>query len=590
MKVPTGERKEIDSPLTTQTTQTDASTSLEEDTLMTPPPMPSRLGRIIFSSQSSSTDGSYDTTDGENESKASTHHRHLNLRPTANRSKPIEQSQNHETPPQQQALIDALQKLQKLATLDSTEYQQRLLENTLPSLQQIENTNTSLYCPSLADKSSSLTQELSHSIQTPLVQLSMSIHRLHSVVANITREIDGHTDEVQELQSQVSKLRRRNQKLEMAAKKVHTRNLQLEKQAKLDRRMVGGLQHKVQEYEAQLESQGLQLMANKVQNHEIQLQLSKNRARVDSNMSDFLDMGGEDGDSHLDDCQRSIQTSTTANSTMNEAHSPSRPNLASRSFDTATDSSSMAVIRFSKDGPAITPDRATTKSTKSTTVPSTSKDSEREPSTQQEELSDAKTNEGSFANRFTRFLGPRAVQNYSLKIVPPCNIQFVEIPIQGTGTNDESTALVVCGLQSFNEDINMKPTIGAQIIKINGNPVDERCTLQELYSELDKLKTKKSIILKFRNERWDLEQTKLLNAAIRDVGASRDNKEKANGASLFADTSQTVSDGAMLNEEGETDFGPPRARTGSSDSVGKVMDGIGNFLHNLQHPEGGTTQ
>ena len=44
----------------------------------------------------------------------------------------------------------------------------------------------------------------------------------------------------------------------------------------------------------------------------------------------------------------------------------------------------------------------------------------------------------------------------------------------------------------------------------------------------------------------------------------------------------------MLKEEGGTDFAPRRARTGSSDSVGKVMDGIGNFLRNHQHPEGGT--
>ena len=584
MKVPTGERKEIDSPLTTQTTQTDASTSLEEDTLMTPPPMPSRLGRIIFSSQSSSTDGSYSTTDGENESKASTHHhRRLNMPHATTRSKLGEESKTDEA--QQDALVHALQQLQKLATLDSNEYQQRLLENTLPSLQQIEKPQTSLFCPSLADTSSSKQElsELSQSIQTPLVQLSMSIHRLHAVVANITKELDGHTDEVQELQFQLSTLRQRNQKLEKAAKKVHTKNLQLEKQAKLDRRIVGGLQHKVRQYEAQLESQGFQLMASKVQNHEIQLQLSKNRVRVDSNMSEFLDIGAED-DSHLDDCQGSIQTSTTS-STMNEAPSPNRPNLASKSFDTATDSSCGPVIRFSKDGAAVTPDRGTKKAAKNPEA----KDCESERSTQQrgekpKETIDAKSNEKSLTDRFARFLGPHAIQNYNLKIVPPCNIQFVEIPLKSANKKDESTALAVCGLQGFNDELNMKPTIGAQITKINGNSIDERCTLQELYSKLDKHTTKKPVILTFRNERWDSQQTKILNAAIHDQEKSRGkSKEKSNGASLFVD-SQTANDGELV-ERGETDFAP-RARTGSSDSVGKVMDGIGNFLQNLKHPEG----
>jgi len=620
----------VDSPLTTQT---DVSSSYGDEVLMTPPPMPSRLGRIIISSQTSSTDGSgsYVITNGEDESRTSS--RRLNLRPSALRT-PMDETTNT---PSQEALVQALQQLQKLATLDSTEYQQRLLENTLPSLQ----TEKPLYCPTLAPTdsavSSSSTQELSElspSIQTPLVQLSMSIHRLHAAVANITREVDGHTDEVQELQAELAKLRHRNHQLETAAKKVHKKNLQLQKQAKHDRRKAQGMYQKVKEYEAQLESQGFQLLASKVQNHEILLSKTQSRERMDSNMSEFLDL---EEDSHHDeeasnDCHsESAQTSSTG------AESPCRRPLSesfmSDSSSKTEDFHSVPVIRFSKEG-MVTPERTTnsSSSSKSTEKPKPSpsnstvastKSVEVESESLPEKASPAPTknkpretvhtrsnsNPESFSNRFARFLGPRAIANYNLRIVPPFNIQFVEIPLQESSqvvedhgilvpANDGSTksleegdalsppnrkqALAVCGLRGFNDFVNMKPTIGAQITKINGGLIGERCTLQTLYSELNKHKGRKPVVLTFRNEKWDEEQTKILNAAIRDVENGNDNqqpdKEKADGASLF-ESSQKASN---IGEEAEQ---APRARTSSSDSVGKAIHGIGNFLHNLQHPE-----
>eukprot|EP00531_Pseudo-nitzschia_arenysensis_P017951 CAMPEP_0116127876 /NCGR_PEP_ID=MMETSP0329-20121206/7065_1 /TAXON_ID=697910 /ORGANISM="Pseudo-nitzschia arenysensis, Strain B593" /LENGTH=616 /DNA_ID=CAMNT_0003621987 /DNA_START=317 /DNA_END=2167 /DNA_ORIENTATION=+ len=604
MKACEGERKEIDSPLTTQT---DPS-SCDEQSLMTPPPMPSRLGRIVISSAISSTDGSgsYVITNGEDESRTSSHRR-LNVRRSANRSMTEE-----ETSDQSQALVHALHQLHRLATLDSTEYQQRLLENTLPALE--TEKPKSLHCPSLADSSSSTEiSQLSQSIQTPLVQLSMSIHRLHAVVANITREVDGHTDEVQELQSQLAALRRRNKQVESAAKKVHKKNIRLKEQAQHDRKIAQKLKHKVHQYEAQLESQGFQLMASKVQNHEIQLQLSKNqqnnnnnegpmRERIDSNMSEFLDI-----DEYSHDESESVQTTTE---TEGDAQS------------VVTDTA-MPTIRLSADeGCIITPEKKYsekevqsngTSPTFSVEEPTRDKSEDspkrKIPSHVEEpkptENAHTRDNSSSFSNRFAKFLGSRAIANYNLKIVTPCNIQFVEIPLNASGKETEvvedhgidqmskATAFAVCGLKGFNEELNMKPSIGAQLTKINGKAIDERWTLQTLYSELGKYddsKVRTKVVLTFRDERWDGEQSKILDAAIRAVettGPSSDSsqKEKPDGASLFDSQKATSSSSSSVEQAKQTDEETDpiqRVRTASADGVGKAFHGIGNFLHSLQ--------
>lgn len=558
--------------------------------------------------------GSYIMTNGEDESRTSSHRR-LNVRRSTNHSKTEEASSD-----QSQALIHALHQLHRLATLDSTEYQQRLLENTLPALQ-IEKPKP-LHCPSLADKSSSTEiSQLSQSIQTPLVQLSMSIHRLHAVVANITREVDGHTDEVQGLQSELAALRRRNKQVESAAKKVHKKNLRLKEQAQQDRKIVQKLKHKVHQYEAQLESQGFQLMASKVQNHEIQLQLSKSqqnnnegpmRERMDSNMSEFLDI---EEDSH--DEGESVQTTTE---TEGDAHS------------VVTDTA-MPTIRLSADeGFIITPEKKSSEKEKDVVLSnttSTAATSSVEESTQDEsenspkkkisfpveepkpiENAHTRDNSSSFSNRFAKFLGPRAITNYNLKIVTPCNIQFAEIPLNASGKETEvvedhgidqmskATAFAVCGLKGFNAEINMKPNIGAQLTKINGKAIDERWTLQTLYSELGKYddsKARTKVVLTFRDERWDAEQSNILDAAIREVetkGSSSDlnQKEKHDGASLFESqktnstssiSSSTTSSVETKQTGGETD--PiQRVQTARTDGVGKALHGIGNFLHKLQ--------
>jgi len=647
------ETKDLDSPMTTQT---DVSSSYDEQSLMTPSPMPSRLGRIRISSCSSSmndnsTSTSDDIEDGDDTTSRTSSQRHRIMRRSIHRSQ-FEEGKNDD--PSEVVLISALDQLHRLATLDSTEYQQRLLENTLPALQTEPHPNHHLYCPSLAESASTSTQiaKLSQPLQTPLVQLSMSIHRLHAAVANITAEVDGHTGEVSGLQSQLAILCRRNQQVEAAAKKCHRNNIKLRQQARHDRKVAHDLQRKVRQYQAQLESQGFQLMASKVQQHEIQLQLSKNqhsnsnsvengrgrlRERVDSTMSgmsEYLDLEQELPN---DNTSESVeQTATTevepkrvsgnekhhirsdsfvsirsdlSERTLENEKTTGEGMVPSSSTSSVTSSKSNSVfsdtlptLRFSAKGSFAT--HLSEQGSSSTSIMTTSTVNEVNPreSVSADATIKAPKKSTSFSNRFATFMGARTITNYNLKMILPCNIQFVEIPLN-TSTNEtkkekrplmaslgtadvvkdhgivvqtnNSTApastrslddglspdsqktpsvFAVCGLNGFNTEINSKPTVGAQLTKINGKPIDERWTLEILHGVLDKESGERStsstrvkpIVLTFRNELWDTAQTRVLNAAVRRV-------------------------------------------EGNGPCVGSAIHGIGNFLQNLNPSEGGTT-
>jgi hypothetical protein len=618
--------------------------------------MNSRLGRVISTEDDGDVndDGNDDDdNDGDDVENRTTSHRRWNMRRSTNRSRTESDEEETETSDQSKVLISALHQLHRLATLDSTEYQQRLLENALPDLQTEQP--KSLHCPTLAESSASTQiSQLSPPIQTPLVQLSMSIHRLHAAVANITQEVDGHTDEVHDLQSQLAALRHRNQQVESAAKKFHKKNLKLKQQAQHDRKMAHSLQHKVHQYEAQLESQGYQLLASQVHQHEIQLQLSKSqhssnngsedgrgqlRERVDSNMSDFLDLELESQDDN--NSTKSVQTTETD------------------SQDT------LPVLRFSADGGIVTPDRninssceqqGSSPATNSSVVDevnhressSSEKRSRVSRKVQQpigfDTAMKTRNTSASFSNRFVKFLGTRAITNYNLKIGSPCNIQFVGLPLNSSTnenktehrspvktevvqdhgivqTNETSTrsldaglapdsqkstcAFAVCGLDGFNAEINMKPTIGAQLVKINGKVIGDECTLEILHNILDKKRAKPKV-LTFRNELWDTAQTKVLNAAILrveckksartgSVNSSNDErkeKQKNDGACLFESHNQTRTnsfegDGIPQSDGGLTNTPLQRVRTASTDSVGNAIHGFGNFLQNLNHVEDG---
>jgi len=651
------------------TTETDLSSSFDDQSTMTPPPMNGRVGRIHMPSCSPSiTESSRGNgIERDDETSLTDFQRRHNVRRSLKYSK-----KDEETDDRTELLISALNQLQRLAILGSTEYQQRLIENNLPTLQ-IQQTNA-LHIPNLVkNPASTQISELPQPIKTPLVQLSMSIHRLHSAVVNITREVDGHTDEVRELQSQLEVLRRRNTQVESAAKKVHKKNLRLKQEAQRDRKMAHELKQKVRQCEAQLESLGFELMANKVQNHEIHLQHSKTtkhnfagseeegdnsvepRERINSSMSDFTDI---DQQSLGDDCSESVKTSEVElngeqKSPNAEVHrTPSGSSLraysdlseragehkkANAGFAVSPVSSEMSqkshsviddtlpTLRYSAKG-TLKGDRKTTrpnsnKDSSDITIssgldgfnPSSKKESkptEVQPQVESIKKAEKGTNAASLSNRFAKFLGTRPIPNYNLKIITPCNIQFVKLPLNAAQVLDKETvrksqkfpcAFVICGLDGFDDAINMKPTIGARLTKINGKAIDEQWTIEKLYYALDKKDDSgtenrtRRINLTFRNETWDAVQTRILDSAIQrihvhgaSVGSDGENggkQRKNDGTSLFESQSRQTN-GSPQRSDGETPSKPfQRARTASADSVGKAISGIGNFLQKINPSE-----
>lgn len=203
----------------------------------------------------------------------------------------------------------------------------------------------------------------------------------------------------------------------------------------------------------------------------------------------------------------------------------------------------------------------------------------------------------------------------------PCNIQFVDLAL-GTAErnndtaasssssprsldseqilNQSTVAFAVCGLEGFDSGANMKPTVGARLIKIQGKTIDDQWTVGKLYGMLngDANKTTtgtKKIVLTFRNEKWDALQTKVLNDAVynnnkvasqtlspgtgsRNIGNRHNNHQRVNS---FESEKTSSSEGESVRSEHFL-----RVRTASTDGVGKAINGFGYFLQNLT-TEGG---
>jgi hypothetical protein len=692
-------RKEIDSP--TSATAYTPSNYDEKESEMTPTTMHERIGRIVVSAPS--LDDSSDSIEISDNSP-----RHRNIRRGAvNRPYTTLDCCSDSLPggehDQYEVLSYALNQLNRLASLDSTEYQQRLLKNSLPALRTgISNVGSST-CPQIISPISS------QSFQTPLMQLSMSIHRLHAVVANVTREVDGHPDEVQELQSQLSTLLRRNRQLESAAKKVHSKNLKLKQQSQKDRTVARRLQQRVHKYEALLESQEFQLMASKVQQHETQLQLFSSRShndnnceqpsrdRTDSNISEFIDIAQIDIcetvqtiEQEFSSKQQQQKESQKNNDQQHILSSSSSVSLRSEISETtteatkdvdettlATSSTSVTTFKshslFDDTAPTLcysaqgstTPisitssdfvyddndDDLTTVTTTSNYLSPNVGDSHRGQSTAggDDKIDTSNKSASSLAmptlhNRFAKFLGPRPIQTYTLKMVPPYAVQFaalqVRVSLQYNSKNSDQhsqppsssssslpedimvvedhgilkendaaaplidncsstyktteTAFAVSGFRGFDTDTtNVKPTLGARLIEINGESVDSKWTLEELYcalsdtsqsSNTNKNNHNKATKLTFRNEVWNKEQTKELKAASQQINKGSTpktaciKKEGVNDALSNGSSNQRVNDKTQQN----TRHHFLRARTASTESVGKAFNGLGNFLNNLQ--------
>jgi hypothetical protein len=250
----------MDSPGTTSAT--DSVSSFDED--FTPRALPERLGRVISSSSLSE-----DSDDENILQKIALPPRRPMVRKTISAgsaqydqwllAERLKLEQDRETA----STLHELKQLVRLATMDSTDYHRQLLDNALPSLSSKSENHSISLSPS------------SSMIQNQMMQLSMAIHRLHSVVANLTQDVDSHTDDTQLLQSQLLACQERAQQVEAAAHRLYRRNQKLKRQTQHDSKALQKLQSKLRQYEKQLEAQEMQLVTSQLHHHELQLQLQQ---------------------------------------------------------------------------------------------------------------------------------------------------------------------------------------------------------------------------------------------------------------------------------------------------------------------------
>lgn len=133
-------------------------------------------------------------------------------------SETIANPQQHD---REESLLYQIEILNVLASMDSIEYHQRLVENILPTIQE---------------------QELS--------KLSLIIGRNHSLIQNLTNENDLQTKEILELQNQNQSLQNHIKELHRVVSKLHTQNLRLKKRRKSDKSVARRLVEQMKVFDA----------------------------------------------------------------------------------------------------------------------------------------------------------------------------------------------------------------------------------------------------------------------------------------------------------------------------------------------------
>ena len=462
-------------------------------------------------------------------------------------------------------LDNELIQLNQLASLNSIEYQKCLMENSLPSIHIARDFHVNnVVSPSNISSTTTSSPLLPQS--TLLAQLSMSIHRLHAVVVNVTREADSLPDELQELQAHLSTTLNRNRKLENTAMAIYRRNIKIRSRSREDRKEIRRLRKEAYAYKNRLAKQDLQLMAKKVAQHETQSLLWTRNNRNDNN---------QHGVEEVDDSIASNQTNHL------DQFSP-------------LSSSTGPTLRFS--------------ATESTTIAyGFNPDAECDDDGNGQKNINHSANVASGEN----FLLPKA-RSYTVEVSLPCTIKFdtseiinmnnqhskslilsssfpnndTTIELQDTGQENnqaasirnnptsshfattasksvKENAFIVVGCQNFNSDTNTKPKIGSRLVEINGESVDREWTLKKLNRALADTSgmscNTKMARISFREEVWDTTDNITKYEKVKSTKKGTKNEDNSNLSKFLGD-----------------------ARTASTEKVGKAFNGLGNFLQSLQ--------
>ena len=441
-------------------------------------------------------------------------------------------------------LQQSLQIITQLAVMDRDEYQRRLVENSLPVVpaQQIS------YLDNNTDHSSQHTNN-------HLNKLTQSLHRFHSLVANLERENDSQTLEIYKLQTNLENVKERNQKLETAVQKLYKRNTKLKKEKTAQSNSIGNkilsqVQKSKSNKKQEQQNEFLKL-ATQVQQHESLLV----RERADSNFSDvdgleaFYSNNGQDSIDNGDDSMSSeadVSVTTTTSLITDE---------------------SAATVKISRERTFTWPKLHCEENDKMMVDPVRSKSTTTSPS--KKRSSGSILPESSSSNLFAAFLTPKPAQPYTLSFVAPYTLQLVQIPIEAaTATTNTSSsqelqyAVCICGYHGFDATANVKPTLGARLLEVNKQKIDPKWTLLEIEKHMKS--QGKTTRMTFRNDTWDKKQKEVLTAAVTQ-------QEK-----LHPNNKPTTT-GNMLQGV--------RKRSQSGESLQKNLLGFLNFNHHNHHAE-----
>ena len=568
---------------------------------------------------------------------------------------------------ERQWLIEqALETLSKLAAMESSDYQERLVENSLPrialleedsvaltsslrstpnrrphrrrlitpsSRQKMEDTqptesqndcqeaqqrssggpagegkldlqlpNYSSTATTGASSSSSLPSLTSKQPRDVVSKLSQSIHRFHSLLLNLTKENDIQTCELVDLQRELDAERQNSAKLQAVVKKLHKKNVKLtDKLARnksLGRQLVERVTKQKQQQDQEEVDSKFWKMACQVSHHE-QALLKRQQQQLNGGSVSGIESGCSSPVSHRD-----RTASDMSGDYLDGLQDFVNCESQSRSMDTSCDLDLGDRSIASQHSLVTDEGIATVKIHRERTMtwpnvlrPSKSKDEDenkKTKTTDQDQAKEVPPSTGSSSsgatksnNPFAAFLAPmkQKPQPYTLTFIKPYALQVAKIPLPAVSSAEDSpyeshsasseVAYAICGYHGLDTDVNVKPTLGARLMCINGIPIDGA---GKQWSSVEAVETAiashgRSISLTFRNDVWNKAQKERLQAAIHDQSMKH---PQSNRMQSFSDT--LFGDGASSGKSDAADAtagAGTRRRTNSNDLASLVLLGVG---------------
>ena len=410
-------------------------------------------------------------------------------------------------------LLQAISTLTSLASLDSSDYQQRLTNNSLPTI------------------SVSTTPTVSNQTQQSkdfVLKLEHVICRLQGLVSNLNVENEQQTLELLDLQQQLSESRDREAKLGKAVEKLLARNTKLkEKRASqkiMKHRIMDQVTQKLSAKNQQEEAEFYKL-AERVQQHEQTIriqQIQQSRERTHSDFSldreGLQDFGGSSCGDSMSACSYVTDNSEPTLRLEAPSHSfeegivtgPARSRASTKSGGSISSLDDEFILtlgattgdKLSK----VTPKKSNSSNPKSTKTPLAPP-----PTTKRVSSSATTTTPSTSSNPFAAFLTPKTSSApFTLSFYAPFYMQIVQIPVEGDGDD----AMCVCGFHGFDSNANVLPTVGVRILELDSKPIDPDWNADALEEAIRNLNLRKRASITFRNDVFSKSQKKVLQTAI----------------------------------------------------------------------------